>query len=182
MGGGATAGGDFTANSQAVKGTGANVVTAFMSPTVGVAPGTYCLTVTNPTAPNSGILYYDSDAGGLRPLGTIACSETASIGGTMNRRVGGSPPHGFRYPGGAHADVWEVEVRVAADRAVERVFGNGVSALVDRCEFLAGKTTKKGESVEYRYKVVLRSGVTPLKLLAELSKHEDTQGVEIKQL
>jgi len=80
------------------------------------------------------------------------------------------------------AGVWEVDVRVGAGKAVERIFENGVAPLIERFDFLSGQTVKKGESMEYRYKVVLRPGVTPLKLLAELSKHEDAQGVDIKQL
>ena len=80
------------------------------------------------------------------------------------------------------AGVWEVDIRVGACKAVERIFENGVALLVERCDFLSGKSAKKGEAMEYRYKVVLRPGVTPLKLLAELSKHEDAQSVDIKQL
>ncbi|MGV8847618.1 prepilin-type N-terminal cleavage/methylation domain-containing protein [Tessaracoccus sp.] len=70
MGVGATAGGDFSFNNQPITLTGANVVTAVAA---GAVAGTYCLTVTNPTASNSGGLSYDSDKGGLLPLGT-ACS------------------------------------------------------------------------------------------------------------
>ena len=80
------------------------------------------------------------------------------------------------------AGVWSVDIRVAVGKPVERMLENGVSALMERCDFVSGCTVKQGTLMEYRYKVVLRPGVTPMRLLAELAKHEDSQGVDIKQL
>ena len=62
-----TAGKAFSDNLQNVKVTGDNLV----SVTAGSAvAGTFCLTVTNPVASNSGQLSYDSDKGGVQPLST----------------------------------------------------------------------------------------------------------------
>lgn len=80
------------------------------------------------------------------------------------------------------AGVWNLDIRVAVGKSVERILENGVSALMERCDFVSGSTVKQGTLMEYRYKVVLRPGVSPLKLLAELAKHEDNQGADIKQL
>ena len=57
----------------------------------------------------------------------------------------------------------------------------GVATMLKRCDFVSGCTVKQGTLMEYRYKIVLRPGVTALQLIAEISKHEDCQGVDIKQ-
>ena len=80
------------------------------------------------------------------------------------------------------AGVWSVDIRVAVGKSVERMLENGVSALMERCDFVSGCTVKQGTLMEYRYKIVLRPGITPMRLLSEIAKHEDSQGVDIKQL
>lgn len=57
----------------------------------------------------------------------------------------------------------------------------GVATMLKRCDFVSGCTVKQGTLMEYRYKIVLRPGVTALQLIAEISKHEDCHGVDIKQ-
>ena len=63
---GGLAGDDFTANDQTVKVTYGNYV-AVEPAGGGVKAGTFCLWANGPGS--SGVLYYDSDAGGLRKRG-----------------------------------------------------------------------------------------------------------------
>ena len=109
------------------------------------------------------------------------------------------------------AAVWHIDIRVPAGKSVERILeivedagdespdltGPAISEpasekkaakaaengppMLKRCDFVSGCTVKQGTLMEYRYKIVLRPGVTALQLIAEISKHEDCQGVDIKQ-
>ncbi|WP_020470714.1 DUF4956 domain-containing protein [Zavarzinella formosa] len=120
-------------------------------------------------------------------LFSVILGMAAGVGyfevGIAGLAAGGLTSLGFRLRNiTPSAGVWCLDIRVAVGKPVERILENGVASLMERCDFVSGSTLKKETLMEYRYKVVLKSGVTPLRLLAELGKHEDCQGVDIKQV
>lgn len=78
-------------------------------------------------------------------------------------------------------NVWVIDIRVPAGKSIERLFDSNITALVERFDFLSG-SAKKGDTMEYRYKIVLKPGVSPLRLMGEMGKVDDVQNVDIKQV